>query len=181
MLKSNTPLTFAFYIAQRLTEKPFAPVGFLFLPILRLWYPNSIYTLIFFDIAACIFVKCSSLYSTNNYHLIPGLNQAFPDYNTLCQIFSDQSSSSKNNTSTSTKPQPYTATSIFNPPPTIEADVPSTPKNFSLVFSVSSPYPAAERAGITFSLILFEKSNIPAFIIPVLSLLYYLWSNFCNQ
>lgn len=104
----------------------------------------------------------------------------------LCKIYSnqlspDQAFSKQDDAPPIQKPKPYSVTSIFNPPPNIQADIPATPKNFSLVLSVTAPYPAAERAGTTFSLVLFEKADIPAFSIPLLSLLYYLWANYCNQ
>ncbi|WP_041444819.1 hypothetical protein [Syntrophobotulus glycolicus] len=197
MREANTPLTFAFYLAQRLKEIPFSPVSHLFFPVIRFWYPNSIYSLIFFDLAVAVLIRFSSLYSSSCNHLIPGLNQAYPDYGTLCRIYANQAfpnqsslrqaflkqppsrqTAAASSSSVEPKPDPYTITSIFNPPPTIEADVPPNPRNFSLILSISAPYPTAEHAGITFSLILFEQVNVPAFTIPLLSLLYYFLANF---
>ncbi len=178
------PLSFSLYITQRLVDRAFSPVLFLNFPIIRINFPLSFILIIAFDMLITLIVKWSTIYTDNSNILVTQINQAYPEYKAIRQIFNHLTtinSSRSVQTKQFTPPtdqspqasgqQPF-ITTIFDLPRRPALDSPAYPKYLNLVFMISTPL-AETRASTFFTFTLAEAKGYPRFFIALLSLLLY--------
>lgn len=110
--------------------------------------------------------------------LTPRMNQAYPDYESLQQIFSFQQSRQSiqpiqtvQATQANQGPVEYPIiTSIVNPPRVPHLDTPAYPRYLALALQISAPL-IKEKGATFFTYNLAEAQEYPRFFIPLLSLL----------
>jgi hypothetical protein len=177
------PLSFSLYIAQRLVDTAFSPVILLNFPIIRINFPLSFILIIAIDMLITLIVKWSTIYTAKSNILVTQINQAYPEYKAVRQIFdhlttinSFRSVQTKQFTTTDQSPQAFGQqpfiTTIFDFPRRPALDTPAYPKYLSLVFMISTPL-AETRASTFFTFTLAEAKEYPRFFIALLSLLLY--------
>lgn len=163
-------------------DTAYSPTIYLNFPLIRFIFPFSFVPIIIIELLYAFLAKWSVIHLDSCSMLTPRMNQAYPDYESLQQIFGFQQSrqsiqpiqtsqSSVQAAPANQGPVEYPIiTSIVNPPRVPRLDTPAYPRYLALALQISAPLIKAKGAAY-FTYNLIEAQEYPRFFIPLLSLL----------